>query len=231
MPREWDGVPEGTSEDMVYKKDIVYEEILRRINRAYYPAQSFIDEQTLARELNTSRTPIREALLALSKEGYVSILPKRGIIVLPFTYQDAMDVFQTRALLEPWLITTYGPELTREELEAEYPLIRAEIEAYPENRAYPGVSIKHHPHILLMNKCTNEIVRNILDDMERQAERLPNERPVNKVYGKGIEKPAMIKAHTDLVDLMIEGDFEGAAQMMVEHVKNGQDEYMNFWFG
>ena len=216
---------------MIYKKDIVYEEILRRINRAYYPAQSFIDEQTLARELNTSRTPIREALLTLSKEGYVSILPKRGIIVLPFTYQDAMDVFQTRTLLEPWLITTYGPELTREELEAEYPLIRAEIEAYPEVRAYPGVSIKHHPHILLMNKCTNEIVRGILEDMERQGDRLPNERPVSKVYGRGMDREDLIRAHNELVDTMLAGDFEGAAEMMADHVKTGQEEYMNFWFG
>lgn len=45
-------------------KDKAYEIIKKRIMDATYPAQTFIDEKALAQELNTSRTPVREALIA-----------------------------------------------------------------------------------------------------------------------------------------------------------------------
>ena len=216
---------------MIYKKEIAYQEILNKINSAEYPAQSYIDEQSIAAELNTSRTPVREALMTLAKEGYLEILPKRGIIVLPFTYQNAVDIFQTRMLIEPWLIETYGPKLTKEELEAEYPLIKAEIEAYPEVRERPGVSIMHHPHTLLVSHCTNQLIRNILDNMEQQSKRTPNERIVTRKYPDGLNRQDLIDNHYRLLDMMIEGKFEEAAKEMRRHVQVGQEEYMNYWFG
>ena len=216
---------------MIYKKEIAYQEILRRINSAEYPAQSYIDEQSIAAELNTSRTPVREALMELAKEGYLEILPKRGIIVLPFTYQNAMDIFQTRLLIEPWLITTYGPLLTKEELEGEYALIREDINAYPEVRERPGVSILHHPHSLLVEHCTNQLIRGILEDMEKQSHRTPNERMIARKYPDGLDREQLIKNHDVLVDLMLEGKFEEAAEEMKWHVQNGQEEYMKYWFG
>ena len=216
---------------MIYKKDIAYNAILEKINSAEYPAQTYIDEQVLAEELNTSRTPIREALMELAKEGYIEILPKRGIIVLPFTYQNAMDIFQTRTLIEPWLIETYGPDLTKEELEKEYDLIKKEIDSYPIPRERPGASIKHHPHSLLFDHCTNQLVLGIMEDMEKQSLRTPNERPVSKKYLDELDRDDLIKNHNMLVDLMLDGKFSEAAEEMRKHIAVGQSEYMNYWFG
>lgn len=156
-------------------KDKAYEIIKKRIMDATYPAQTFIDEKALAQELNTSRTPVREALIALSQEGFLQILPKRGIMVLSFTYQDALDIFQVRMLLEPWLIRTYGPQLTKEELEHERELVIKEIvEETPPKRSRPGISMRHHPHLLLMEKCTNRNINSMLEYSEQQIERIPD---------------------------------------------------------
>ncbi len=216
-------------------KDKAYEIIKKRIMDATYPAQTFIDEKALAQELNTSRTPVREALIALSQEGFLQILPKRGIMVLSFTYQDALDIFQVRMLLEPWLIRTYGPQLTKEELEHERELVIKEIvEETPPKRSRPGISMRHHPHLLLMEKCTNRNINSMLEYSEQQIERIPDARRLaafhEELSSEEYQKK-VLEDHLRLVDLMLAGDFEGAAKDMEWHVQHAQDEYMAFWFG
>lgn len=50
--------------------------------------------------LNISRTPVREALLALQKEGYVRFLRGRGFEVVPYDAKDAMNIAETRLIVE-----------------------------------------------------------------------------------------------------------------------------------
>ena len=53
------------------KKEQAYDLIKERIIDSTYPSQSFIDEKLIAEELQTSRTPVREAFIALSQDGYL----------------------------------------------------------------------------------------------------------------------------------------------------------------
>jgi DNA-binding GntR family transcriptional regulator len=53
----------------------------------------------LARELDTSTTPVREALLVLRGEGFVTMEPRRGFHVAPLTRQDVEDMFLVQSLL------------------------------------------------------------------------------------------------------------------------------------
>jgi DNA-binding GntR family transcriptional regulator len=57
--------------------------------------------EALARRFGTSRTPVREALLALEAEGLVAMEPHRGAVVRPFDAADLADLYELRAVLEP----------------------------------------------------------------------------------------------------------------------------------
>lgn len=59
-----------------------------------------LKEEELARELGISRTPVREALLTLEKEGLVELPPKRGATIKAFTLEELDDAYELRALLE-----------------------------------------------------------------------------------------------------------------------------------
>jgi DNA-binding GntR family transcriptional regulator len=59
-----------------------------------------LNEATLAKELGISRTPLREALLELSVQGLVKILPRKGVQVNYFTEQDVEEVFELRRIIE-----------------------------------------------------------------------------------------------------------------------------------
>ena len=57
--------------------------------------------EALAARFGTSRTPIREALLMLEREGMVLVEPNRGAVVRPFDPADLIDLYEVRALIEP----------------------------------------------------------------------------------------------------------------------------------
>ena len=57
-------------------------------------------ESRLAREMNISRFPIREALRYLEKEGLAENIPFRGSVVAQFSEQDMEEVFSLRGALE-----------------------------------------------------------------------------------------------------------------------------------
>ncbi|GEN47076.1 GntR family transcriptional regulator [Alkalibacillus haloalkaliphilus] len=65
--------------------------ILKKILREDYKAGEKIVEEDIARELNTSRAPVREALYLLQVKGIVDRVPRRGTIVKPFTDKDVSD--------------------------------------------------------------------------------------------------------------------------------------------
>lgn len=61
---------------------------------------SFLDEPSLAEQMNISRTPLREALKVLTAEGLVRHEPRRGCFVNEVTEQDLDDIFPVLTMLE-----------------------------------------------------------------------------------------------------------------------------------
>src|SRR5215212_6450975 len=61
---------------------------------------TFVDEASLAREMQISRTPLREALKVLTAEGLVRHEPRRGSFVNEVTEEDLDQIFPVIAMLE-----------------------------------------------------------------------------------------------------------------------------------
>lgn len=59
----------------------------------------FVGLGQIARDLGVSATPVREGLLALRAEGFVTLEPRRGFLVAPLTADDIRDIFTAQAML------------------------------------------------------------------------------------------------------------------------------------
>lgn len=90
------------------------------LNGHYRPGQRLVQDE-IARELNVSRIPVREALQRLRAEEFVNIVPHKGAVVARFTAEDLSELFTLRTILEVKAAVTAAnrssPELT-EALEA-----------------------------------------------------------------------------------------------------------------
>ncbi len=75
-----------------------------------------LGEETLAKELNLSRTPIREAIKQLEVEGLV-VPFKRGVGVRSFTKEDIKEIYDLRSLLESYAASQAAINRTEEDLD------------------------------------------------------------------------------------------------------------------
>jgi DNA-binding GntR family transcriptional regulator len=76
-----------------------YREIRRQIIDMTLPPGSSFTEASLARQWQISKTPVREALARLRRDGLVTALPRAGYVVSPITLQDTEDLCALRTLL------------------------------------------------------------------------------------------------------------------------------------
>jgi DNA-binding GntR family transcriptional regulator len=77
-----------------------YEWIRDAILHGQFAEGEFIDEVALAAQVNTSRTPVREALQRLQVERYVDLVPRRGAQVRVVTATEMREIYQARFVLE-----------------------------------------------------------------------------------------------------------------------------------
>ena len=82
--------------DMIERRHLreqVGELIRERIVHQRLPANQSIGEVALAEELGVSRTPVRETLLGLERDGFVKAVPGRGFVVLPLSAEEARQLY------------------------------------------------------------------------------------------------------------------------------------------
>jgi DNA-binding GntR family transcriptional regulator len=80
--------------------DAAYREIKIWIQTGKVAPGHLIDDLAAMRELNMSRTPVREALLRLQAEGYIEVRRHKGIRVLPLSADDMRELYQVISALE-----------------------------------------------------------------------------------------------------------------------------------
>jgi DNA-binding GntR family transcriptional regulator len=92
--------PAAIAHRAMSQADKAYETLKRRIICAEYGPGVTIAEPELARELQMSRTPLREALVRLEHDGLVSLVPRRGMRVKPLSARDLQEISELLACLE-----------------------------------------------------------------------------------------------------------------------------------
>ena len=78
----------------------VFNHIREDILSGKYEQNEELRENTIAQELNVSRTPVREALRQLELEGLVTIIPNKGAYVNGISEKDIHDIYVIRSYME-----------------------------------------------------------------------------------------------------------------------------------
>ncbi len=95
-------------------REIAYEVLKKAIITGQIPAGERIVETDYADRLHISRTPLREALRKLERDGLVEYVIRRGVVVRAFTSEDVDQIYTIRNSLEmltlPYIIENATPE-------------------------------------------------------------------------------------------------------------------------
>ena len=83
-------------------KDRVYENLKQQIISGKLEPNKHLLEAELSEMMKISRAPIREALNILEKEGFVTIIPRKGAKVSSISREEVENIWEIRSVLEPY---------------------------------------------------------------------------------------------------------------------------------
>ncbi|MGI6404696.1 MAG: GntR family transcriptional regulator [Oscillospiraceae bacterium] len=207
------------------RKDLkhqVYTTLREKIINCEYPPGSLLNEAQLSIELGVSRTPIREALNRIEHEGFIKILPKKGILVTEVSLNDVLHIFGARLEIEPIALRMAGPYLAEEKLlEFKSKFMGDESDISTAFRLDTAM------HLFIIDHCGN---RFIIDMMHRLFDE--NTRVIISSSQNKVKIHDARREHIEILDLLLEKDYEKAQRAMRYHVecckKAALDYFYNF---
>ncbi|MDG5491500.1 GntR family transcriptional regulator [Psychroserpens sp. SPM9] len=157
----------------------------------------------IAKELEVSVTPIREALTQLSEIGIVNYIPNRGFFVTEFSENEAVELFETIALLESEAIKK--SEFTKQQLE-ELNSINERFKT--SNHSLHKLQMDMKFHQKLIENYPNTFLKKIIEDIRIRIfiyeHQFMSHQPIN----------SSAKMHADMIDALKNGNSKQAIQLL-----------------
>jgi DNA-binding GntR family transcriptional regulator len=202
-----DGKSTRDGQNVSIVHDLLREEILS----GRIPAGE-TSQVALARDLDVGRTPLREALRMLQREGLVISEPNRRVRVAGLSPEDAEELYVMRVALEAVAVRITVPTLNSAGL-AELEGLLAQMDHYMRARDHAGLREPHRAFHARLIGAGGERVTITISQLFDHAERY------RVAFGGASQELWDQRAaeHRGIVDAAIEADAELTAQRLVEH--------------
>jgi DNA-binding GntR family transcriptional regulator len=128
-------------------------------------------ESDLAQQLGISKTPVRDALLELEREGFVTKVLFKGTYVTEITLKDVREVFQVRAVLEGLAARLAAPFFSAKDLEEGEKIITAAEAALAEGDIALCSEHGKRFHRLIIKKADNQRLQTIILNLDDHLQR------------------------------------------------------------
>jgi DNA-binding GntR family transcriptional regulator len=184
-----------------------------------------VSEISLAKEIGTSRTPVREAIRQLSQEGIVEQVPRYGTVVRTISLEDIIEVCELREALEPYAAAKCVKMISGSELVLLGELCD-EIKTIRDNLVSSGeefIKIDNQQRFLALDLGFHfTIIRSAGNKRIKQA--LIGARVLSKLFGamRGIKVASVESSyfyHAGILDAIKAKDAVKASELMHAHLQ------------
>jgi DNA-binding GntR family transcriptional regulator len=171
------------------------------------PPETVLSEQSLAAKLGIGRTPIREALQRLARDGLVVILPRRGILVSQVNLQSQMRLLEVRRELERLMARSAAERATLEETASFATIAREMRRTSDENDDKAFMRLDRQFNELVSRSARNEFASRAMGLMHGLSRRFWYQH-----YRESGDLPLSARLHAEVADAIASRDPEAAAQ-------------------
>ncbi|MBO1011932.1 GntR family transcriptional regulator [Achromobacter sp. SD115] len=196
--------------------DDIAKEISAAIVAHKLPPGTRLREEALAGVYQVSRTKIRAALLMLSKDKLIHIVPDKGAFVSKPDANEAREVYAVRRILEAALAREFVARATA----ADYRRIDAHLAA--ERQALAGGDVQErnrllgHFHILLAETVGNSVLTGMLRELSARS------AVITVLYQSSHDASCSSQEHHAFIEAARAGDAERACALMDAHLEHVQ---------
>ena len=182
----------------------------------YRPGDRIVETQ-LAKQLNVSQSPVREAMLELSVSGLLEVRPYSGTYVQSLSVQDIGDIFDTRAFIESHAAERAAHCITDEQLQALEDILN-EMDAVPDENPHIISELDTEFHRLLVEATNSPALKRIWTSL-RLAE-----WTYLSVTSTQRSSRVIVNQHRQIFHYLSKHDASAASASMLLHIKSfGED--------
>lgn len=145
--------------------EYVYMQLRKQIFEKKLQRGQRLPEITIAKELEVSRTPVREAIRRLAAEGLVHIHPNWGAVLVSPSKQEVRDTFEVRKMLEIMAVRKAAHKITPLQLCRLEECINAERESFVDRDLETYIKINDEFHLVIAESSGNATLTDVLKNI------------------------------------------------------------------
>jgi DNA-binding GntR family transcriptional regulator len=171
-----------------------------------------LDERQLASDLGISRTPVREAMAQLEREGFVRSVPRRGIYVVRKSKQEVIEMITAWAALESMAARLITVHATTDEIAS----LRRMFATFENGQArahldeYSVANIEFHQTIIRMSK--NGVLVDLAENLFTHMRMIRR-----KTIGEQDRVERSIRDHMNIIEALEARATERAEDLVRDH--------------
>jgi DNA-binding GntR family transcriptional regulator len=193
-------------------REALREAILGRIIRGQLAPGSRINESRVAKDLDVSRTPLREALFCLEREGFVSSELARGFSVEPLSAREVRENYPIIWTLEGLALRASVPVI----YSISEDLSKLNLAFTADDQPEHAIDCDAQWHELLLSGCPNRRLIQMLASLRATLRRY------EYLYMRDPNLIAeSVRQHLKIIEMLRAKDIEAAAQALVENWRFG----------
>jgi len=187
-------------------KEQVYDYLREQMRHGGILPGSAIDMEETSKKLGVSKTPLRDALLQLEAEDFVTILPRRMVVVNALTEQDIRNYYEIIGALESMALLTAFERMKPSEIDLMETLNNGMRAALTEGDfdAYYDRNLAFHN--IFLNLCGNASLIKIANNLKKRLYDFPRQKGFVKEW-----EEVSVGEHQALIDLLRAGRGREAA--------------------
>jgi len=208
-------------------KDRVYQNIKYQIIIGTLKPGTRLREEELSKAMNISRAPIREAFNRLEKEGFVSIIPRKGAAVSKITAQSIEDIFEIRESLESLAVKKSIGKISIEKLEKVGDGFKKFINKPTDaENCIHYLALDKKFHDLLSQNCGNKKLIELLANLQEQIHWLRN------ISLKRITFAGSVREHLAIIEALKSNNEKLIIKALLQHLERAKESSLmeiNSW--
>ena len=177
-----------------------------------------LSEQMLSATFKIGRTPIREALQRLAREGLVALLPRKGILVSDINPRNQLLVLEVRRELERLLSRAGAERATKEQREQLQDIARGMVRASKANDDIAFMRLDRELNRLMIDAGHNDYAARSMKLLQGLSRRFWYMH-----YREAADLPLCARLHANQARAIAQGDGDAAARAsdkLMDYVEN-----------
>ncbi|KAB2329574.1 GntR family transcriptional regulator [Cytobacillus depressus] len=194
-------------------KEIVYDEIKNAIFNGNIKKDEIITEMILAHSLNISRTPVREAVGDLLKDGLLVAVPRKGLKVREITPSEKDQIIFLRVSIETEGLRRVIPSITANQIQFLKEVIEQQKKAMEKNDRIKFIELDQKFHRKILYFAEQHLLEDILLNLYNLTRLIGH-----KALAKNGRMEEVLEEHLRIVEALELKDVKQATELMEEHL-------------